>query len=346
MRAGGSRWGWGWRWRAIVVVGIGAPAAVAPFAGCSEILGIQSDRYLDAGAQESSTSDVAPAIDAGADAGEAGAEAGGDARPAEAGPWDCLGQPPQLFDPNATTTVTFLAVDALQPITQAQQVDGGSAFDLLTYTPLPGVPIRGCSTVLHPFCDQGTSTPADGGYETTSDAGTVTFVLPQNWDGFYQFDDSTLFTTTFYPGQMVAGQTSTTVPAPLLTTQAEEELESVLPGVKASHELDGGVGHVLLSVYDCEDHFASGVQIVPGTTLDAGPYPTIQFYTEGIGGQELPTTSADSTDQQGAAGILNVPVGSFVVTAKLKSTGQTVGAVSVFVNPGVAVQLVIRARTE
>jgi len=312
--------------------GIAVLLVLGGIAGCSEILGIESNRYLDAGVAEASAQDVV-AEDVATEAIEAGFDGGA---------WGCLGQAPQLFPPNAMTTVTFLAVDALQPITQAQKVDGGSGLDLISYTPLPGVPVRACPTVLDPDCAQGTPTM------TTDDGGTATFTLPQNWNGFYRVTDTSIFTTTLYPGAMIAGQTSTTVPAPLLTIMGEAELEPFLP-VNVSHDLDGGVGHVLISVYDCQDHFAPGVQFRPGATSDGGN-PTLIFYLEGSSGQELPTTSADSTDQGGAGGILNLPIGIQPITAVVLATDagpeQTIGTVSVLVNPGVGVQLFVRARTE
>jgi hypothetical protein len=244
------------------------------------------------------------------------------------------------------TTVTLLAVDGLQPITQAQVVDGGSALDLITYTPVPGLSVRACSTVLHPQCDQGTGTP----YQTTDDGGAAIFQLPQSWNGFFQLATPGYVTTTFFPGQMLAGDTQATVSAIILSNTALAELEAVLTGVTVSHDVDGGVGHVFIGAYDCEDHFASGVQFVPGSSVDAGPYLTTPFYLQGSGGQQIPSTSADSTDDQGAGGLINVPVGSFTLTAQLKATAstpaQTIGTVGLFVNPGVGALVTIRARTQ
>src|SRR5580692_4801915 len=136
------------------LVGLAVPAMLGVIAGCSEILGIQSDRVLDAG-----LTDTASGLDG--------------------GPWGCLGQPPPLFSPNAMTTVTVLAVDALQPITSAEDVDGGSALDLIGYTPLPGLAVRACPSVTDLACTDGTATAQ------TDEAGTAMFALPQSWDGFY-----------------------------------------------------------------------------------------------------------------------------------------------------------------
>ena len=306
-------------------------------AGCSNILGIDSNRYVDAGVADTSVREAA--MEAGIDAGNDVVEAA-----AKTGPWDCLGQAPQQFSPNAMTTVTFLAVNALDPITQGSVVDGGSALQLVTYTPYPNVMVRGCSSVLDPLCDNGTATS----WETTDDAGTVSFTLPQSWNGFYEMQNPALITTSYYPGQMIAGQTSTTVAGTLVSLIGFQDLEAVTP-VNVSLATDGGVGHVFATVYDCQDHFASGVAFVPGSIADGG-FPTTVFYTLGTPGEELPSTTATATDQSGTGGILNAPVGGLLVSAVLQATpstpAQTVGSVEIFINPGVAALLTIRARTD
>jgi hypothetical protein len=305
-------------------------------AGCSNILGIESNRYVDAGSADAAAQDVVTLADSGGDVVEAAVKTG---------PWDCLGQQ-QLFAPGAVTSVTFLAVNALDPITQSSEVvDGGSSLELVTSTPLAGVPVRACSTVFDPTCEGGTGTP----WETTDDAGHAPFTLPQSWNGFYQFSDPNLVTNAFYPGQMVSGQTSATVTGTLVSNAGFDLLEVGLPGVPISNDPDGGLGHVFVTVYDCQDHFASGVQFVPGSTSDGG-IPTVSFYTGGMTGQELPTTTATATDRSGTGGILNAPVGILQITAILLATAstpaQTIGTVAVFINPATASLVSIRVRTE
>src|ERR1700722_5271600 len=102
------------RWLALL--GTVALSGLGWAAGCSSILGIDSNRYVDAGSADSASQDVVALGDAGSAVVEAAVKTG---------PWDCLGQQ-QFFAPGATTNVTFLAVNALQPITQASDVvDGG-----------------------------------------------------------------------------------------------------------------------------------------------------------------------------------------------------------------------------
>jgi hypothetical protein len=76
-------------------------------------------------------------------------------------------------------------------------------------------------------------------------------------------------------------------------------------------------------------------------------FPTLIFYTVGQGGQEYPSTSATQTDQAGAGGILNVPVGLFHLTAFLNtSTGAVmIGILDVNVKAGQASSGILRVRT-
>jgi hypothetical protein len=306
---------------------------VGALAACADILGIEANRYVDSG-----TGDEMNVMPDTGDNKDTGAPPG-----AEAGPWDCLNKPTQSFTPGAMTTVKFIAVDALQMILQQEKVDGGSGLELVSYTPLPGIPVRACSSILTPGCDFGTGTS----YVTTDDAGIAVFTLPQSFDGFYELNSPNLFTTSFFPSQMVAGEAMTEIPGTLLTITAEAELETVLPGVKLSHDLDGGLGHVLLSVFDCNDHFADKVYFVPSMVSPNAGFPTLIFYTVGQGSTELPSTSATQTDQAGAGGILNVPVGLFHLTAYLNTpTGAVmIGVLDVNVKAGLASSGILRVRT-
>jgi hypothetical protein len=300
------------------VAALAAVAVLAALTACAQVLGINSDRHV--------------TVDAG-DQPDASPEAG------PPGPWDCLGNPPQTF-PVANTTVKFVAVDALQMIVQQEKIDGGSGLELVQYTGIPGIPIRACSEILYPDCTKGGTM-----WETTDEAGVAIFTLPQSFDGFYQLNDPELFTTTFFPSQMVAGETMAEIPGTLLTNIAVLGLEGYLHNIHLSLDADGGLGHVVLSVFDCNDHFAKDVSFLPSSTSPPGSmYPTLVFYTEGMGGQELPTTNTSATDNAGAGGILNVPVGSFTVNAVL-NTGQPVGTLDVIIRPGVAASAIIRART-
>jgi hypothetical protein len=272
---------------------------------------------------------------------DTGAPPPGDAGEEPAGPWDCVGDPNQTFPAGAMTTVELITTNSLMPILTAQTVDGGSALDPVQYTPLVGEQVRACPELYDGKCMGGTP------YATSDEGGVATFTLPNSFAGYYQFNDPTLFTTAFYPTQMLAGATKTTLAATLLPLAATQELGAILNGITLSYDTDGGLGHILLSIYDCNDHSAPGVVFTPSATAPPGsPYPTLIFYTVGSGvGSELPSASAIYTDNSGTGGILNVPKGVFTVTARLESSGKQLGIINMLVNPGVASSGTLRVRT-
>jgi hypothetical protein len=312
------------------------PALVAfALASCQQILGIDSDRHVPV--------DSPP--DAGgtpeASAPDTGAPPPADAAEEPSGPWDCVGDPNQVFPAGAMTTVHLITTNSLMPILTAQTVDGGSALDPVMYTPLVGEQVRACPELYDGKCMGGTP------YVTSDEAGVAPFTLPNSFAGYYQFNDPTLFTTAFFPTQMLAGATEMTMAATLLPLAATQSLGALLNGITLSYDTDGGLGHVLLSIYDCRDHSAPGVVFIPSATAPQNSqYPTLIFYTQGSGvGSELPNASATSTDNSGTGGLLNVPKGVFTVTAKLASTGKTLGLINMLVNPGVAASGTLRVRT-
>jgi hypothetical protein len=284
------------------------------------------------------------AVDAFSGGSSSGASGSGSGSDAGKGPWDCLNDPPPTYQAGSTTKVTVLAIDSLQPILDAERVDGGSGLDVLQYTALPGVQIRACSTLLQPACNDSTSLMWPP--QTSDDAGVTTFTLPQDFAGFFQITGSNLFTTSFFPGPFVAGDATGILPGTLLSFSAVAGLETVLPGVTVDLQPDGGLGSIVLSVFDCQDHFGPGVSFVPSAVAPpGGAYRTTIFYTQGQGLMEFPSTSATATDNAGAGGILNVPQGAVTVSAILNSTGQQIAAVDTFVNPGFATAVFVRART-
>jgi hypothetical protein len=310
----------------------GAVSILAGLASCQDILGIDSQRHLlvdspmEAGTPEAAAPDT-------------GAPPPGDAAEEPPGPWDCVSEKPQTFPPGAMTTVRLITTNSLMQILTAQAIDGGSALDPVMYTPLPGEPVRACPELYGAECAGGTP------YQTSDDAGVATFTLPNSFAGYYQFTDTTLFTTEFYPSQMLAGEKEQTLAATLLPLAATQSLGALLNGITLSYDTDGGLGHILLSIYDCNDHSAPGVVFTPSSTAPSNsPYPTLIFYTEGSGvGSELPSTTAMSTDNSGTGGLLNVPTGVFTVKAFLGS--RQLGLINMLVRPGVASSGILRVRT-
>jgi hypothetical protein len=239
------------------------------------------------------------------------------------------------------TSVTVIAMDELQPIVWAQAVDGGPALDVVSYTAFAGASIRSCPSLPDTACSTGST------WQKDSDAGVVAFALPQSFGGYFDVSGPQLFTTRFFPGPFVAGDGMTVLPLLLLTFTGETELQTILPGVNVSHDMAGGLGHIFVSVLDCNDHFAPGVTFVPSNRAPAsGPYLTTVFYTVSSNGQELPSTSAQATDQAGAGGIFNVPAGGITLSAYRNTMPpQKIGAVDVLVDPALASVAYVRART-
>lgn len=320
-----------------------ASLAIGALAACASILNVDSDRSLSAPdsaaamprVADGESPDRAPVAEASPENEDGGAFQG---------QWACLNNPSETFQPGAMTNVQVLSIDTLQPFVTAQQIDGGSAFDVIQYSALYGFSMRACASFLYPQCDNGTGSP----WMTSDDAGAFSFTLPQSFAGFFQLGpaDAGLFTTNFFPGQFVAGQTADILPAEFLTLAETQQLEFVLPNLQFSFDPSSGLGHVLLMILDCNDQTASGVSVESDrVNADGGTYPTTIFYSQGNGIMEVPTTTAPATDLSGTAGIVNVPAGEFQVRVYLKSTNQTLGTINVSVAPGLASFAYFRART-
>jgi hypothetical protein len=329
----------GWGLAAVAAFAFVAMLAIGAMAGCDQILGINSNRYVDASTDDGGTGMP--------DTGSRDTGMGLHDAAAEASPWDCLGDPALMYQPGATTQLTLLTIDSLQPILQAEKVDGGSGLDILQYTPIPGLVIHACDSLFDPGCHDSTSMTWQP--QTSDDAGVVHFTVPQDFAGFFNISSPSgpsLFTTTFFPSPFVPGETTNTLPATLLTQTATQGLNAVLSNVTIDYATDGGLGSVVMSIFDCHDHFADGVSFQPSAAApQSSGYTTTIFYTEGMGQMEFPTTSTQATDKAGAGGILNVPIGSFSVKLVLAATGQPIGVVNLFINPGVASSVLFRTRT-
>jgi hypothetical protein len=326
----------GQRGRTLVAVLV-AGGAIGALAACASLLDIDSDRIVVLPDSSSVIAREASVVDSGMPPPDVVEEA-----PEYSGIWSCLNDPPAMFVPNSMTNVQVISYDSLQAAYTAQKIDGGSGWVPLTYVPLTNIAVRSCGSILYPNCDTNTNSA----WEVPDEAGVTSYMLQQSFDGFFEVEsEAGLFTTLDFPSPFVPGEAVTPLPGPWLTLSAVEGLEFVLPNLQLSLAADGGVGHVLVGMYDCYDRSAEGVYIVPNYLVDAGPYPTTIFYTTGTGTQETPSTTTTSTDVSGAAGILNAPVGTLVIRAYLKSTNQLLAVVNLLVKPGTATDVQIRTRT-
>ena len=87
------------------------------------------------------------------------------------------------------------------------------------------------------------------------------------------------------------------------------------------------LGLVLVWLVDCRDAYLAGGSI----DLDAKVSTTQPFYfLQG----NTPTLTSGQTDASGNAAFLDVPTGARVVTARVASTGQTLGSLTLYSLPG------------
>ena len=305
-------------------------AGVLAGAGCSTVLGIESDRYVSANV------DVDAATETGRDGGTRG---GGDASrdgasgpevdAAAAGKWDCVSQPPEQLDPGFRVSVTVTVMDAVQPSTSAGAVDGGSDLDTIKGAWLSGASVRACA-VRDTNCQSPLETAV------TNDAGQAVFSLTGDFAGFFDVRRSDLVPSTLYPGNLLAGQPAASFPAYGISPDAFQSLAKSTAHVDAILSTDAGLGHVLITIYDCQDHQAPDVSVAYRSLGSRG----VPFYFNG----GLPDPMATETDGYGLAGAINVPVGTLMAKATL-ADGTAIGTASLDVRPGGLTFAWIRARS-
>ena len=297
----GSRGGRGAR----RVAGVAVMAAVA---GCSVVLGLDTDRHL---ATQAST-------DAGVDA---------STRP---GPWDCVSGPNEFLDPGLNVDLTLLVMDALQPSTAAGAVDGGSDLDTISGTFLPGVSVRACE-LRDQDCTMGSSPVV------TTDGGAAELHLTGDFVGFFQMSRPDLVLAALYTGQLLAGDKVVSYPAYDIRPDDFMALAGAVVTSGVSLDPNGTVGHTVVTVYDCQDHQAAGVTVKYSAM---GPDMTAYYFQSGF-----PTTTASTTDDYGLAGASNVPGGALTATATLAATGMMLGSVTYAIRPGAISFAWVRVRS-
>lgn len=296
--------------RAAAAAAIGSALAV----GCTSILGIEPNRYLAADAS----------------AGPHGDAASADAHP---DPWGCLGAGP----PGGTTPVaiTLIVMDGLQPEVSAGSVDGGSDLVTVSGTYLPGISVSACS-VLDPSC-MGSSTIT----QMTDGAGRATFHLDTSFGGFFamkgMLGTDTAIPVSLYPGTFLPADDGTSIPAYELSLTGLMVLTSTVTTAPLALGDDAGAGHLLVNVYDCQDHQATGVKIAY-----SNPGSGVPFYF--MGG--IPSPMANETDNFGLAGAIDVPLGTQTITATLAGKGTQVGSATVLVRPGQITWAWVRVRSQ
>jgi hypothetical protein len=265
---------------------------------------------------------VVPVAEGGADTGANDAGDGG-----EGGIWACLSAPNEIPNPTEHVAVTVTAFDALQNVTTSPVSD----LIPVTYSAVSGASIAACP-ILQPTC------PSPVANATANDAGVATMSLPDSFSGFFKLSASGYLPSATYPGNLLAGAATESIPTAMLAIAELNELSAVL-GVPVYSDVDSGVGSAFFLAYDCFDHHAAGVTFTLAS--DAGGPNTVQWYSINT----VPSTNATATDSLGAGGVVNVPVGSLRVTATIAATGQVLGTVNPIVTAGSTTLSFVRVRT-
>jgi hypothetical protein len=301
-------------------------AGILAGAGCSTVLGVDPDRYVAGDDASARGADASPKEDATVPT----EPSDGGADSAAAGPWGCLNGPREMLDPTQRVAVTVVVIDPTWPTISAGGIDGGSDLDTIIGDWLPNVAVRPC-VLLDPDCR---AAPEAG---LTDDAGRAEFNLAQDFAGFFDLRRPDLVPATLYPGRLLAGQSVASLPTFDLFPMNFLDL-ATSAGATVTLDVDGGVvGHALVTIYDCQDHQASGVSVAFDNLGSRGaPF----YFSNG-----LLDLSAMKTDDFGLAGALNVPVGTLRATATVVSTKTEVGSASFDVRPGSLTSAWIRVRS-
>jgi hypothetical protein len=295
-------------------------AALAGWAGlgCTSVLGIEADRYL--AASDASTD---------GQSGDAGK-----AQDAQVDPWACLGQPVPGAGMKSPLDLTLIVMDGLQPEVSAGGVDGGSDLVTVSGAYLPGITVQACD-LLDPGCASADAT------QVTDDGGRATFQLDTGFQGFFRMEGmlggNPGVPVSLYPGGFLPSDNETSVPAYELSQQGLQILAGSLVETPLALGPDAGAGHLLVNIYDCEDHQATDIQLA-FSNLGSTAQP---FYMK----EGIPSTTATQTDGYGLGGAIDIALGAQTVTATLAGKGTVLGSTTVVIRPGEITWAWIRGRS-
>jgi hypothetical protein len=193
-------------------------------------------------------------------------------------------------------------------------VDGSSTVtDLLADTPIVGATLTVCAAT-----DTDCANPMSTG--NTDAIGTAALSMGTS-EGFY-----IEFSANGYPDHVAFGNGPPSdgwglnfVP---LDSAGLVQLVGLLGGTP-----DPTRGHVGVAVVDCSGEAAPGVII----EIDTADAVTMTGYFASVG---VPNTSLTETSTDGRVGIANLPVGPYIVTAKVAETGEVISTRRGFVRAG------------
>lgn len=249
--------------------------------------------------------------------------------------WGCVTKPSEVTSQNVTVQVAISFFNAIDQIQTAAQVDGGSDLVAVSFAAVPGLAVEGCKA-LDPSC-MSPVTPT----EISDEAGVATLALPQNFDGYVQYEEDGEVPSRVYMGGLQPDASATSAVVAALGTDGLALLAAGLGVTEGTSE----VGNVFFEVFDCEDHHQANVQFrtpsyVPGKN-------SVAWYADK---NAIPSVAVNVTSPLGTGGIINVPVGSLTVIAELidPEAGTDVlelGQTTVFVKENGATYAWFRVRT-
>jgi hypothetical protein len=212
------------------------------------------------------------------------------------GPFGCA----ELAKPNG---------DPTKPATVEQPV-----FNVVTTAPVVGAPGKVCSRP-DPNC---TSPVAS---ITSDDKGVYSAKVFVGFEGFLELKGTAVADMLFMLDPPIRGD-SRRPAAPLPTKEAAEFYSQQVTGAP----LDPTTGYILARAVDCDFKPLLGVTARLASTI---PKTKLFFVYN-----NTPRGDVDQTNEEGAFGFFNVPVGTALITVNDTATGRKIGQTSVIVRAG------------
>lgn len=224
---------------------------------------------------------------------DAQVEAAVDTKPDTGGPFGCKDTPKPQGDPTKPVTL-------VQPI-----------YNVVSGAPLVGLTSRLCSRV-----DPNCSSPA--ATLTTDGQGALTAKVFYGFEGFFELKGTEVMDSLIMSNPPLFGD-SRRPPVPLPTRAVVDFYAQQVTGTS----LDTTLGALLVRTTDCD------ITPLRGTTATVGSATskTKLFFVY----NNTPRTDVNSTNEEGALGFFNVPVGPALVTVTDQATGARIGQTSVVI---------------
>lgn len=212
--------------------------------------------------------------------------------------WACLGN---LQEPTPTPGATH---------TYRQQIVA-----LVTQAPPPGLAVRMCANAdvdcTTPIVDP-VSVDAQGFINVTVDSG---------FDGYFEVTSDASMDALVFMGRKIVADTEVQRPVQVLS---EALFNSVAD--KAAVVPDPARGHALIGMTDCDFQRAPGISV----SHDSADPSVVPFYLFG----QQPDLVATASDEDGSAGVANLPAAFVSFSSTLESTGQPIGRARVSIRAG------------